>query len=79
MLPGDSILLITDGFSEWETCAGEKFGTACLERIIRSNDNLAPEEIIAELCARVLHFAGGTPQQDDLTAVMINKTIASGM
>src|ERR1700745_3451955 len=43
MLPGDSILLITDGFSEWETCAGEKFGTACLERIIRSNDNLAPE------------------------------------
>jgi len=34
-----------------------------LELIIRSHDNLAPEEIIAELYARVLDFAGETAQQ----------------
>ena len=43
--------------------------------IIRSSCHLPPEEIIAELYTRVLDFAGGTPQQDDLTAVVIKKTI----
>ena len=80
MQPGDLILLITDGFLEWENSAGEQFGTARLEEFICSNDHLGPEEIIAELYARVLSFAGGTPQQDDLTAVVIKKTAdAKGM
>src|SRR5262249_29992845 len=74
MQPGDLILLITDGFLEWEDSAGEQFGTDRLEQVIRANCHLAPEEIIAELYARVLDFAGGTPQQDDLTAVVIKKT-----
>ena len=76
MQPGDLILLVTDGFLEWENSSGEQFGAARLEQIIRSNSDLTPEEIIAELYARVLEFAGGTAQQDDLTAVVIKKTIA---
>jgi len=74
MQPGDLILLITDGFLEWENCTGEQFGTDRLEQIIRCSCHLAPEEIIAELYSRVLEFAGGTAQQDDLTAVVIKKT-----
>jgi serine phosphatase RsbU (regulator of sigma subunit) len=71
------ILLVTDGFLEWENSSGEQFGTARFEQIIRSNCHLTPEEIIAEIYARVLDFAGGTAQQDDLTAVVIKKTTAS--
>ena len=71
------MLLITDGFLEWENAAGEQFGTPRLEEFIRSNGHLGPEEIIAELYARVLEFAGGTTQQDDLTAVVIKKTEAA--
>ena len=33
-----------------------------------------PEVIIAELYDSVLDFAKGTPQQDDLTAVMIKRS-----
>lgn len=77
MQPGDLVLLITDGFLEWENSAGEQFGTARLEEFVRSNGHLGPEEIIAELYARVLEFAGGTAQQDDLTAVVIKKTEAA--
>lgn len=73
---GDLLLLITDGFLEWENSAGEQFGTSRLEEILRASCRLAPEEIIAELYTRVLEFAGGTPQQDDLTAVVIKKTAA---
>jgi len=76
MQPGDLILLITDGFLEWENPAGEQFGTDGLEKVIRANSHLAPEEIIAALYAGVVEFAGGTPQQDDLTAVVIKKTVA---
>jgi serine phosphatase RsbU (regulator of sigma subunit) len=75
MQAGDLLFLITDGFLEWENHAGEQFGTARLEHIIRSSCHLPPEEIIAELYTGVLDFAGGTPQQDDLTAVVIKKTI----
>lgn len=77
MQPGDLLLLITDGFLEWENSAGEQFGTARLEEVIHANCRLAPEEIIAELYARVVDFAAGTPQQDDLTAVVIKKTAVS--
>jgi len=80
MQPGDLVLLITDGFLEWENSAGEQFGTNRLEEFIRSNGHLGPEEIIEELYARVLTFASGTPQQDDLTAVVIKKTaVVKGM
>lgn len=73
MKAGDLVLLITDGFIEWENAAAEQFGTARLEQIIQSSCHLDPEEIIAELYAKVLEFSGGTPQQDDLTAVVIKK------
>jgi sigma-B regulation protein RsbU (phosphoserine phosphatase) len=80
MQPGDLVLLITDGFLEWENSAGEQFGSERLEEFIRSNGHLGPEEIIAELYLRVLEFAGGTSQQDDLTAAVIKKTaFAKGM
>ena len=76
MEPGDLILLITDGFLEWENAAGEQFGTGRLEKVIRASSHLSPEEIIAALYAGVVEFAAGTTQQDDLTAVVIKKTLA---
>jgi phosphoserine phosphatase len=74
MEPGDIIFLVTDGFIEWANDAGEEFGSARFQQLARSSCNLAPEEIIAELYSVVLKFADGTPQQDDLTAVVIKKT-----
>jgi len=74
MEPGDIIFLITDGFLEWENHAGDQFGVERFEKVIRSNFDLPPEEIIAELYRAVLSFADGTPQLDDLTAVVIKKT-----
>jgi serine phosphatase RsbU (regulator of sigma subunit) len=77
MQTGDIIFLVTDGFLEWENTAGEQFGNARFEQFLSSTCHLPPEEIIAELYNAVLKFTDGTPQQDDLTAVVIKKTIAS--
>jgi serine phosphatase RsbU (regulator of sigma subunit) len=74
MRPGDIVVLITDGFLEWENISGEQFGTDRLSGIIRQFSDCEPEVIIAELYDSVLKFAHGTPQQDDLTAVLIKRS-----
>ena len=68
------LLLITDGFFEWENNGGEQFGSDRLAAIVRQFSNEDPEVIIAELYDSVLKFAQGTPQQDDLTAVLIKRS-----
>jgi len=71
--PGDLLLLITDGFFEWENVSEEQFGFDRLSSMIRTFSHLHPEEIIAELYHAVLAFSGGTRQKDDLTAVLIKR------
>ena len=74
MQPGDIIILITDGFFEWENKGGEQFGTERLSSVVRQFSKDDPEVIIAELYDSVLKFAEGSPQQDDLTAVLIKRS-----
>jgi serine phosphatase RsbU (regulator of sigma subunit) len=71
---GDLVLLITDGFYEWENAEGEQFGAERMGDVVRKSNHLPPEAIIAELCHAVLAFSNGTKQKDDLTAVVIKRT-----
>lgn len=73
MQSGDMVLLITDGFFEWENRAQEQFGTARLGEVLRTFCDSQPELIIAELYDSVVKFSQGTPQNDDLTAVLIKR------
>lgn len=70
---GDMVLLITDGFFEWENPRQEPFGTDRLAEVLRRFSDRDPEIIIAELYEAVVSFSRGTPQQDDLTAVLIKR------
>jgi phosphoserine phosphatase RsbU/P len=76
MQPGDMVLLITDGFFEWENPAQEEFGTRRLAEVLRRFSDREPEIIIAELYDSVVNFSQGTPQKDDLTAVLIKRLAA---
>jgi serine phosphatase RsbU (regulator of sigma subunit) len=70
---GDIVLLITDGFFEWENPTREQFGTERLAEVVRRFSDREPEIIIAELYEAVVSFSQGTPQKDDLTAVLIKR------
>jgi serine phosphatase RsbU (regulator of sigma subunit) len=70
---GDMVLLITDGFFEWENPTEEQFGTDRLAEIVRKFSDREPETIIAEVYDAVVSFSQGTPQKDDLTAVLIKR------
>lgn len=77
MSPGDMMVLVTDGLFEWANPAGEQFGTRRLGDVVRSCRDCPCEEMIRRLHHAVLDFAAGTPQNDDLTAVIIKKTPAA--
>lgn len=70
---GDLILLITDGFYEWENQLGEDFGVQRLEQVIRESRDCDSAQIIAKLYESVLAFSNGTSQQDDLTAIVMKR------
>ena len=71
---GDMLVLATDGFFEWENAQGEQFGVARLEATIRASRERPASEIIATLYSAVIAFSQGTPQKDDLTAIIIKRT-----
>ncbi|MFG0275370.1 MAG: SpoIIE family protein phosphatase [Phycisphaerales bacterium] len=71
--PGDTLLLITDGFFEWRNAAGEQYGIDRLTAFLRRRSDLEPDAFIRALYEDVLAFAGGTVQDDDLTAVVVRR------
>ncbi|MFI4917359.1 MAG: PP2C family protein-serine/threonine phosphatase [Phycisphaerales bacterium JB060] len=71
--PGDTLVLTTDGFFEWANQAGEQFGVERLRAFVTEHGAMPPAEFIEMLHATVKQFGGGTPQPDDLTAVVIQR------
>jgi serine phosphatase RsbU (regulator of sigma subunit) len=70
---GDLLVLATDGFFEWANAAKEQFGSERLENSVRAKRDQSAAEIISSLYQDVLRFADGTPQKDDLTAIVIKR------
>ena len=73
LAPNDMIVLVTDGFYEWENAKGEEFGLHRLESAIRQSHDCSAEEVIERLRFAVEDFCGGTEQKDDLTAVVLKR------
>lgn len=73
MQPGDVLILITDGFHEWANPQREDFGVDRVFDIIRQNQDRSAVAMIDALYAAVRAFADPTPQDDDLTAIIVKK------
>ena len=70
---GDMIVLVTDGFYEWQNPEQEEFGLERLKETIRQARDCSAEEVITRLYAAVKDFSKGTEQNDDLTAVVLKR------
>jgi serine phosphatase RsbU (regulator of sigma subunit) len=64
LLPGERILLATDGITEAENSKGEDFGDACLDEAVRSDG-------LDTIMAKVARFQAPMAAQDDWTLVDI--------
>jgi phosphoserine phosphatase len=74
LAPGDMLVLLTDGFFEWSNPEGEQFGTERVHEVVHRHRGETAAALIALLHRAVLDFARGTPQGDDLTAVIVKRT-----
>lgn len=77
LAPNDMIVLVTDGFYEWENPEGEEFGLRRLESVVLQSHDCSAEELISRLRFSVEDFCKGTEQKDDLTAVVLKRTAAT--
>lgn len=73
MAPGDMMIVVTDGFFEWADAEKNQYGLERMYNLIRANRARSSAEIIRLLHESVLAFAQGTPQNDDLTAVIVKR------
>jgi len=69
--PGDQLFLYTDGFTDAVNAESERFGD---ERLLETVERLRAHQadrLIPELIRTIDEFAGGEPQFDDLTALLV--------
>jgi serine phosphatase RsbU (regulator of sigma subunit) len=71
--PGDLVVLLTDGFYEFQNGAGDQFGQDRVADVILRHHTRSAKEILAELLAETETFSGGAPQMDDMTALIIKR------
>lgn len=69
--PGDTLLLLTDGFPELQGASGDLLGYARVPEIFAASAAKPPGEIIADLTAAVEAWRGEMPLQDDVTFVVL--------
>ena len=70
--PGDRFLLYTDGISEPENEVGEAFGESKLEQIVHDNPSVSADELSRQVLTQLASWQpAATPQQDDLTLIVI--------
>jgi len=69
---GDRFLLYTDGISEPENEVGEAFGESKLEQIVHDNPSVSADELSRQVLTQLASWQPtATPQQDDLTLIVI--------
>jgi phosphoserine phosphatase RsbU/P len=74
--PGDVLVIYSDGIPEAMNCNREQFGEECLGRIAQEHRTLSAAELIEKIVETAKLHAGGAPQWDDMTLMVIkrNKT-----
>jgi serine phosphatase RsbU (regulator of sigma subunit) len=71
LAPGDAILLMSDGFPEMFSEAGEMIGDGAAAEALSEAANGSPQEIINRLIETGEKWAGKRPPDDDVTFVVI--------
>jgi len=71
LLPGDILLAFTDGISEAMNSAEDEWGEDRMIAETQTHADLSAEELLQRLFRAADAFAGGAPQHDDMTIVLL--------
>jgi serine phosphatase RsbU (regulator of sigma subunit) len=71
LLPGDRLVLYTDGVTEAFSPADEAYGTERLIAEVKAHGDGAAAALVERICSSVTVFAGTAPQSDDITLTVL--------
>lgn len=71
LIPGDLIVLYTDGVTEAFNEKDEPFGEERLMDFVGRNRALPAEDLLAAILEEIRKFSGAAPQSDDITLVIV--------
>jgi serine phosphatase RsbU (regulator of sigma subunit) len=75
---GDILVLLTDGFFEWSRPGdGEQFGIPRLQDALRASAAGDAATILRSIDESVRRFCDGSPQSDDMTAIVVKRTVSA--
>jgi serine phosphatase RsbU (regulator of sigma subunit) len=72
LLPGDRLVLYTDGVTEAFNPADEPYGTERLIAEVNANGDATAAALVERICRSVTLFAGTAPQSDDITLTVLS-------
>jgi serine phosphatase RsbU (regulator of sigma subunit) len=73
LLPGDLLVMYTDGVTDAQDPHGQFYGEQRLLQVIR-RCNCSAQETLEIILEDVDHFTGSTPQADDITLLVVRRT-----
>jgi sigma-B regulation protein RsbU (phosphoserine phosphatase) len=71
LVPGDLIVLFTDGVSEAMDRSGKDYGEERLLQLLLSVHKGDSHEVLNAIHQDVISYAGGAPQSDDITLMVV--------
>ncbi len=69
--PGEQVVIYSDGVTEAHDATGELFGEAGLKAVLEQCVGLQAQGISKKVVTAIQGFAGGAPQADDLTLMVL--------
>ena len=76
--PGDVLVLLSDGIYEYANAAGEQFGEERVREVVAAHHAGSAAALGEALLEAVGAFAGGAPQEDDITIVLVRRMPGAG-
>jgi phosphoserine phosphatase RsbU/P len=70
---GDILVLLSDGIYEYQNDLGEQYGEQRVEEILAAHHGQPMARLSTLLLDAVQAFAGGAPQEDDMTIVLVKR------
>jgi serine phosphatase RsbU (regulator of sigma subunit) len=71
---GDKVILYTDGVTEARNADNEMFTLEQLVEVIRQAPSLSAPELLSHINEKIQQFINDTPQYDDITLVVMERT-----
>ena len=72
--PGDWLVVFTDGVVEAINTKDEEYGEPNLVRVVDGGAEATPPEMLRRLLADLDAYVGNTPQQDDVTCLLVKRS-----